>query len=146
MSKFAVILPAAGKSTRFGDRISEKPFAPLDGTPVWLHATRRFMNRKDVVQTILVIAEEDREAFQLKFAANIAFLGLEVVLGGEERSDSVRFALARVNEQAEYIAIHDAARPCIAPPGSIRSLPPPRPGAGCSPFRSEAPSSERRIG
>ena len=116
MSTFAVILPAAGKSSRFRDKNYKKPFAPLDNKPVWLHAAERFMNRKDVVQTILVIAEEDRDAFQQKFAANIAFLNLEVVLGGEERSDSVRNALARVKEEAEYIAIHDAARPCIATP------------------------------
>jgi len=35
------------------------------------------------------------------------------VEGGTERQDSVAAALARVKSEAEYIAIHDAARPCI---------------------------------
>lgn len=114
MAKFAVILPAAGKSTRFQDKHYKKPFAPLDGKPVWLHTAERFINRTDVIQTLLVIAEEDRELFQAKFAANTAILGVEVVIGGDQRHDSVRNALERVKEQADFVAVHDAARPCVA--------------------------------
>ena len=55
MSKFAVILPAAGRSSRFQDTHYKKPFAPLAGRAVWLHSAERFLNRNDVVQTILVI-------------------------------------------------------------------------------------------
>ena len=72
------------------------------------------MDRKDVVQTLIVIAEEDQEYFRTKFGATAAILGAEVVIGGKERSDSVQNALEKVNAEAEYIAIHDAARPCIA--------------------------------
>jgi 2-C-methyl-D-erythritol 4-phosphate cytidylyltransferase len=111
--RFAVILPAAGKSSRFRDQHYKKPFAPLDGRPVWMHAADRFVNRKDVVQTLLVIAAEDREHFAEKFGGNAALLGIEVVEGGQERYDSVTRALERVKPEAEYIAVHDAARPCI---------------------------------
>ena len=45
MSRFAVILPAAGKSSRFKDQHYKKPFAPLDGKPVWLHAAERFIKK-----------------------------------------------------------------------------------------------------
>ena len=37
MPRFAVILPAAGKSSRFHDR-EKKPFANLDGRAVWLRS------------------------------------------------------------------------------------------------------------
>lgn len=114
MPRFAVILPAAGKSSRFRDQHYKKPFAPLEGRPVWMHTAEKFASRKDVVQTILVIAAEDREAFTEKFGGNAALLGVEVVTGGEQRSDSVAAALAAVRPEAEFIAIHDAARPCIA--------------------------------
>jgi len=112
--RFAVILPAAGKSSRFRDQHYKKPFALLDGRPVWMHAADRFANRQDVVQTILIIAAEDREHFTEKFGGNAALMGIEVVEGGAERSDSVAKALERVKPEADFVAVHDAARPCIA--------------------------------
>lgn len=114
MAKFAVILPAAGSSSRFNDPNYKKPFAPLADRAVWLHSAEKFLHRNDVVQVILVIAAADREYFDFKFSANVAILGVDVVEGGKERSDSVENALARLKPEAEYIAIHDAARPCLA--------------------------------
>lgn len=116
MSTFAVILPAAGQSRRFHDKAYKKPFAPLGGRAVWLHSAERFMNRPDVKQVIVVISKDDRELFNMKFGANIAILGVEVVEGGEHRTDSVQKALERVKPEIEYIAVHDAARPCVADP------------------------------
>lgn len=116
MATFAVIMPAAGKSSRFADQNYKKPFAPLAGRPVWLHAVERFMSRDDVKQLIVVISPEDREDFNFKFAANVAILGIDVVEGGEERLDSVAKALARVKPNIEFVAVHDAARPCLADP------------------------------
>lgn len=113
MGRFAVILPAAGRSSRFHDKHYKKVFAPLDNRPVWMHSAERFVNRPDVVQVLLVIAKEDREFFQTKFGANAALLGIEVVEGGRERVDSVAAALSRVKPEAEFICVHDAARPCI---------------------------------
>src|ERR671914_83822 len=114
MSTFAVILPAAGQSRRFHDKAYKKPFAPLGGRAVWLHSAEKFMNRPDVKQVIVVIAAEDRELFNMKFGANIAILGVEVVEGGKERTDSVQRALERVNDKIDFVAVHDAARPCLA--------------------------------
>ena len=112
--KFAVILPAAGKSSRFRDKNYKKPFAPLAGQPVWLHSAERFLARGDVKQVLVVISPEDREEFDRKFAANVMILGIDVVNGGEERADSIQNALARVKPDVDFIAVHDAARPCIA--------------------------------
>ena len=52
--------------------------------------------------------------FQFKFSANMAILGIEVVDGGAERADSVEAALARVKPEADFVCVHDAARPCLA--------------------------------
>ncbi len=114
MSKFAVILPAAGMSARFGDKNYKKPFVPLNEKAVWLHAAEHFLHRDDVIQTIVVVAPEDREFFDMKFGANIAIMGITVVAGGAERFESVQQALTHVLPAAEFVAIHDAARPCIA--------------------------------
>ena len=114
MPRFAVILPAAGKSARFADR-EKKVFANLDGRPVWLRAAELFVNRNDVCQCLVVIAREDQETFQRKFGAHLGLLGARVVLGGAERADSVANALAALGPDAEFVAVHDAARPCLAP-------------------------------
>lgn len=114
MATMAVILLAAGKSSRFHDKHYKKPFVPLEDRAVWLHSAEKFLNRNDVKQTILVISAEDREDFFAKFGANVAILGIEVVNGGTERSDSVANALAHVKADVDFVAVHDAARPCLA--------------------------------
>jgi 2-C-methyl-D-erythritol 4-phosphate cytidylyltransferase len=114
MAKFAVILPAAGASSRFKDKNYKKPFAPLADRAVWLHSAERFLHRQDVKQLILVISAADREYFDFKFSSNVVILGIEVVEGGKERADSIERAMACVKGDIDLIAVHDAARPCIA--------------------------------
>jgi 2-C-methyl-D-erythritol 4-phosphate cytidylyltransferase len=114
MSTFAAIILAAGQSSRFRDPNYKKPFAPLGGRAVWLHSAERFLNRKDVKQVIVVIDDADREDFSRMFGANIAIMGVEVCAGGKERADSVQNALAKVRDDIQFVAVHDAARPCLA--------------------------------
>lgn len=114
MAKFAVILPAAGKSSRFHDKHYKKPFAPLANRAVWLHAVDRFLNRDDVKQSIVVVAKEDREEFDRKFGADVMIQSIDVVEGGIERADSIQNALAMVKAECDFVAVHDAARPCLA--------------------------------
>jgi 2-C-methyl-D-erythritol 4-phosphate cytidylyltransferase len=114
MDRFAAILVAAGKSSRFADKNYKKPFAPLAGKPMWLHSAERFIGRADVKQVMVVISPEDREDFMFKFGANVAILGIGVVDGGAERADSVANGLARVKSDIDFICVHDAARPCLA--------------------------------
>ena len=114
MATFSIILAAAGKSSRFKDQHYKKPFVPLANKAVWLYSAERFLNRDDVKQLILVIAQEDRESFQMKFGANVAILGVDVVEGGEDRSESVEAALANVKSDVDFVVVHDAARPCLA--------------------------------
>lgn len=112
MPKFAVILPAAGKSSRFSSQ-RKKVFVELKGRPVWLRTAEQFVNRDDVVQTILVISPEDLEFFKEKFRPNLAFMDIEIVTGGAERADSVLKGLERVRSDVDFVAVHDAARPLI---------------------------------
>ncbi|HEX3997022.1 MAG TPA: 2-C-methyl-D-erythritol 4-phosphate cytidylyltransferase [Pirellulales bacterium] len=114
MAKFAVIVAAAGASSRFKSQSYKKPFAPLANKAVWLHSAEKFLNRDDVKQVVLVIGAEDREDFNFKFGANVAIMGIDVVEGGQQRTDSIERALARVKPDVDFIAVHDAARPCLA--------------------------------
>jgi 2-C-methyl-D-erythritol 4-phosphate cytidylyltransferase len=110
--RFAVILPAAGKSSRFGGEI-KKAFLALGHRPVWAHAAALFAERSDVRQVLLVLAAEDREPFEAESGDEVARLGVAIAPGGRERSESVANALALVAPAVEYVAIHDAARPCV---------------------------------
>jgi 2-C-methyl-D-erythritol 4-phosphate cytidylyltransferase len=112
MARFAVILPAAGQSSRFRDK-EKKVFANLDGRAVWLRSAELFVTRDDVCQCLIVIAPEDIETFKRRYAANLAFLNIQIVEGGKHRFDSVANALAKLKDDAEFVAIHDAARPCV---------------------------------
>jgi len=111
---FAVILAAAGKSSRFGDPKQKKIYSELDGRAVWLRAVEPFVNRDDVSQIIMAIAAEDREMFDRRYRASVAFMNIKVIDGGTERTDTVARALECVNPECDYIAIHDAARPCLS--------------------------------
>jgi len=113
MPKFAVILAAAGKSSRFGDAHRKKPFVELKGRPVWVRAVEPFINHPDVAQTIVVVSPEDMEWFREKFRPNLAFMNIDLVDGGKERADSVANGLAAVREEIDFVAVHDAARPLI---------------------------------
>lgn len=112
MATFAVVFPAAGRSSRFRDK-EKKPFVNLDGRAVWLRAVEQFINRPDVAQCIIVVSPEDQEMFRRRFGANLAFMNVQIATGGEERFDSVANALALVKPEVGFVAVHDAVRPCI---------------------------------
>ncbi len=114
VSQFAVILAAAGKSSRFGDPFTRKVFATIASKPLWMYAAEAFSKRKDVAQLIIVVSRDDKETFNEKYAGNAAMLGVQAVLGGEERADSVLNGLQAVRDDLPMVAIHDAARPCLA--------------------------------
>jgi 2-C-methyl-D-erythritol 4-phosphate cytidylyltransferase len=112
---FAVIFPAAGKSSRFSGK-EKKPFVNVDGRAVWLRATESFVTRPEVKQCLIVVAPEDMEVFKRRYAANVMFLNIHVVEGGRERFDSIANALEKLANDIEFVAIHDAVRPCVPPP------------------------------
>ncbi len=112
MAKFAVILPAAGQSSRFRDK-EKKPFVNLDGRAVWLRTAEHFVTRADVVQCVIVVNKDDQEMFRRRYGANLAFMNVRIADGGAERFESVANALALVQPDADFIAVHDAVRPCV---------------------------------
>ena len=118
--QFAVLLAAAGKSRRFADdaivdTASKKPFVDLCGQPVWQHSAALFAADERVRQLIVILSPEDREFFETTFARQIAQWSLELVDGGAERFESIENGLRCVREDMDFVAIHDAARPCVTP-------------------------------
>ncbi len=111
--KVSVIVPAAGQGKRFGGP-QNKIFERLAGQPVFIKTLEQFVNREDVVQTLLVVSEADRQVIAERYAPKLGFMGVTVVAGGVERTDSVRNALAQLSDEADFVAVHDAVRPCVS--------------------------------
>lgn len=111
MAKFTVILPAAGRGERFGGG-EKKTFAKLDGRPVFMRSLELFIGRDNVQQLILAVAPEDVSPIKTQYGANLGFMGVKLVEGGDRRVDTVRAALKAVPDESDYVAIHDAVRPC----------------------------------
>jgi 2-C-methyl-D-erythritol 4-phosphate cytidylyltransferase len=106
------IIVAAGSSQRMG---FDKLFALLDEKPVFFHSIDAFERTKPVSE-IIVVGRKDRlgeleEIVRMHKWKKVR----EVVAGGVHRQDSVRAGLARMSGSAEYVAVHDAARPLVTP-------------------------------
>jgi 2-C-methyl-D-erythritol 4-phosphate cytidylyltransferase len=108
----SAILVAGGSSQRMG---FDKLFAVIAGEPVIAHPIRAF-ERATSVDEIVVVAREDRHDEIRNISRDKGFKKvLSIVPGGERRQDSVRAGLDRINHDAKYVAVHDAARPLISP-------------------------------
>ncbi len=114
MPSFAVILPAAGQSSRFGAG-EKKPFLMLDGKAIWLRSAELFWNRPDVKCVCVVVSPDDLESFELRFGAICSVMDVKIVTGGAERFASVANALASIPDEVEFVAVHDAVRPLVTP-------------------------------
>ena len=98
------IVLAAGSGRRYGAHPKQYEF--LGGERVIDRALATCRAAADHVVVVLAPGEEAVGEQLLASGAADAF-----VIGGAERSDSVRCALAVVDEEAAVIVVHDAARP-----------------------------------
>lgn len=100
-----VIIPAAGTGSRFGGQLP-KQFQPLAGKPLIQHVIERFLVEEDVTRVVVPVAE-------VLLASVSNSERVRFVAGGETRQQSVVHGMAEV-EDAEVIAVHDAARPLFS--------------------------------
>jgi len=106
----AAVLLAAGRSTRMGGE-ERKPFLELGGLTVLARCCEAFAAAPSVAETVVVASADDLSRVE----AMVAPYGAAVVVGGDERTDSVRHGGAAVTEDAAVILVHDAARPFVRP-------------------------------
>jgi 2-C-methyl-D-erythritol 4-phosphate cytidylyltransferase len=106
---FAVLIPAAGTSTRFGrNKLTE----PLAGQTVIARTLSAFLDRGDVLAAVLAVSDERAIRAALGPLANDA--RVRFVPGGPCRARSVEAAASAVPAEIEWVAIHDAARPLVS--------------------------------
>ena len=107
----SVIIVAAGSSARMNG--VNKQLEKIGDTPVFVMSALKF-NKSEKVGEIIIAAPADDTARYEKLARNFGVTKLTaVVAGGETRMQSVRNCISCVSAKADYIAVHDGARPLI---------------------------------
>ena len=107
-----LIVPAAGKGSRFGSHIP-KQYLPLLGHTVMECTLNRLSLVPQITQIIVPIHPQDNTAHTLNFNHRSKIVFCE---GGAERADSVLAGLDAIAAQAnpnDWVLVHDVARPCV---------------------------------
>jgi 2-C-methyl-D-erythritol 4-phosphate cytidylyltransferase len=111
--RYWLVMPAAGSSQRFGGA-QHKQFAPLAGTTVLDLALRPFLADQRCAGAALVLAAGQLERARIRCGDDLRLLR---VAGGARRCDSVLCGLAALAPRAaaaDWVLVHDAARPCLS--------------------------------
>ena len=110
LPSFAAIVVAAGQGLRAGQPVP-KQFARWRGKPVVRHSVDA-LAKAGATKIVVAIPEG---AAEIAGEALAGVAEVELVTGGATRQDSVLRALEALEaETAEFVLIHDAARPALA--------------------------------
>ena len=107
MSAYGILL-CGGSGTRMGVK-GNKTLLPLGGVPACVHAARTFLSALDGL--VAVVRREETETFAEVFRRYK--IPCRITPGGDSRQASVRCGLSLLPEDAEYVLIHDGARPLV---------------------------------
>lgn len=112
MAKAVAIVLAAGQGKRMKSDIS-KQYLLLDGKPILAYALKAF--EESFMDEIVLVVEEGYEAYcRTELVEKYGFHKVkQIVSGGRERYQSV-FCGLKCIEKADYVYIHDGARPFIS--------------------------------
>ena len=110
----SALIVAAGKGTRMGPSV-DKLFLELNGCPLVAHTWRRF-DRAPCIEHIVLVVRDGMQGAFAELAKEEAFTKpFRLAAGGQERQDSVWNGLEALPQDADIVAIQDAARPCTTP-------------------------------
>ncbi|MDE6031513.1 MAG: 2-C-methyl-D-erythritol 4-phosphate cytidylyltransferase, partial [Oscillospiraceae bacterium] len=90
-----------------------KQLAKIGDTPVFVMSALKFERSQKVDEIIIAAPADEVERYE-KLARNFGVTKLKaVVAGGDTRVLSVKNALEKISSRADFVAIHDGARPLI---------------------------------
>lgn len=109
----AVVL-AGGSGSRMGTG-KTKQMLVLRSKPLVVHTLLAF-EKSEYIDEIIVVAKEEEIAEYNAFKEEYGITKLsKTVVGGSTRQQSAKNGFDAINEKADYVAIHDAARALITP-------------------------------
>lgn len=108
----SAIVAAGGSGTRMGAE-KNKLFLNLCGIPVLVHTLLALEESSDIDEVIVSAREKDiEEILALTKEYNLKKV-TAVVKGGSHRAASVKAALKAASKEADFVAVHDGARPLV---------------------------------
>lgn len=110
----SAIIVAAGQSRRMGGDTS-KQFILIDGVPVIARTLKAFEIAERIREVVIAARQEDIPQMYALIQDYEITKVKQIITGGETRQESVFRAIAQVDENADFLAIHDGARPLIRP-------------------------------
>lgn len=113
------IVPAAGSGQRMGSRGAPKQYAPLLGRPLLAWSLERLLSHPDIDDVTVVLAPDDQHFTQLEPSARV-----HRTEGGDSRARSVCNGIIAAQNRfgADFVLVHDAARPCLDLPSLDRLI------------------------
>jgi 2-C-methyl-D-erythritol 4-phosphate cytidylyltransferase len=115
MGRYFALLPAAGVGARMGGD-SPKQYLRLAGRTMLWHAIHAFEHAPAIERTYVVLSPDD-DHWQRHDWSGLAKLSV-LRCGGRTRAESVQNGLRAMREEvaeADWVLVHDAARPCLRP-------------------------------
>ncbi|WP_053095289.1 2-C-methyl-D-erythritol 4-phosphate cytidylyltransferase [Neomoorella thermoacetica] len=109
-----MIIAAAGRGRRLGREVN-KVFLPLAGKPMLAYSLAVAVASPLVDEIIIVTRPDDIPLCRQVVAGEGAGKVKAIVAGGAERQDSIAEGLKAVARAAEWVAVHDGARPFLTP-------------------------------
>ncbi|WP_036371531.1 2-C-methyl-D-erythritol 4-phosphate cytidylyltransferase [Neomoorella thermoacetica] len=109
-----MIIAAAGRGRRLGREVN-KVFLPLAGKPMLAYSLAVAAASPLVDEIIIVTRPDDIPLCRQVVAGEGAGKVKAIVAGGAERQDSIAEGLKAVARAAEWVAVHDGARPFLTP-------------------------------
>lgn len=106
------IVPAAGRGERYGGRVA-KQYERILGQPVLSWSLGPLLAERSIAGVVVALAPGDRRFGRLREAAHPK---VRTCAGGERRELSVASALEALSGiacDADWVLVHDAARPCL---------------------------------
>lgn len=112
MAKSVAVVLAAGRGRRMNSDIS-KQYLLLDGKPILAYSLKAFEN--SFIDEVILVAEKGYEEYcRREFVERYGFHKVKKIIpGGSERYQSVFCGLKCIDD-ADYVYIHDGARPFIS--------------------------------
>jgi 2-C-methyl-D-erythritol 4-phosphate cytidylyltransferase/2-C-methyl-D-erythritol 2,4-cyclodiphosphate synthase len=113
-NKINVIITAGGKSLRFGG--ADKLFQPVGASFVLLEAIKPFLGFGRISKIIVAICPENEKLFLARARQyGVNDPRIVFVSGGETRTDSVKNAIKKLEDDCDTVLVHDGARPFASP-------------------------------
>ena len=111
--KVGAIIPAAGRGKRIGASVP-KQFLEIQGKPLLHHTLTVFASCELIDYVVLVMPRTDVDETGDDWLNKYEIVR-EVVVGGEQRQDSVYNGFNSLEEETGIVVVHDGVRPFTTP-------------------------------